>query len=203
MKIKVTISGTTPLLMNRFHEAAEVAVSGGTTVTFKGDKGTPREQAEVKRYSDEQGRLYIPGPNIFACIIAAGTFHKAGKSKLTTLRTSLIPAGVMVDDLVCNLIDADGNPLTEWEVDSRSVVIPATGGRIMCHRPRVDAWSAMFTLDVDTTMFSPALVRAVVDDAGKKIGLGDFRPARKGPFGRFVVSHWDVQKEEGMLAKAA
>lgn len=203
MKIKVTISGITPLLMNRFHEAAEVAVSGGTSVTFKGDKGTPREQAELKRYSDAQGRLYIPGPNIFACIIAAGTFHKAGKSKLTTLRTSLIPAGVMVDDLVCNLIDADGDPLTEWEVDSRSVVIPATGGRIMCHRPRVDVWSAAFTLDVDTTMFSPALVRSVVDDAGKKIGLGDFRPARKGPFGRFVVSHWEAQKEEGECEKAA
>lgn len=203
MKIKVTISGITPLLMNRFHEAAEVAVSGGTSVTFKGDKGTPRQQAEVKRYFDEDGRLYIPGPNIFACIIAAGTFHKAGKSKLTTLRTSLIPAGVMVDDLVCNLTDANGDPLTDWEVDSRSVVIPSTGGRIMCHRPRVDDWDSTFTLDVDASMFSPALVRAIVDDAGKKIGLGDFRPARKGPFGRFVVSHWEVQKEEGALAKAA
>lgn len=203
MKIRVTISGITPLLMNRFHEGAEVAVSGGTSVSFRGDKGTPREQATVKLYSDEDGLLYVPGPNLFACIIAAGTFHKAGKSKLTTMRTSLIPAGIMVDDLVCNLTDVDGKLLTEWEVDSRSVVIPSTGGRIMCHRPRVDEWHTTFTLDVDSTMFSPTLVRAVVDDAGKKIGLGDFRPARKGPFGRFVVSHWEIVKEEGALAKAA
>lgn len=203
MKINVTIQGITPLIMNRFTEAAEVAVSGGTTVTFKGDKGTPRAQAEAKRYSDQAGHLYIPGPNIFACIIAAGTFHKAGKSKLTTMKTSLIPAGLMVDDLVCNLTNADGEFLTEWEVDSRSVVIPSTGGRIMCHRPRVDIWYASFTLDVDGTMFSPALVRAVVDDAGKKVGLGDFRPARKGPFGRFVVSRWEMAKEEGQLKKAA
>lgn len=204
MKIAVTIQGTTPLLMNRFTEAAEVAVSGGTAVTFKGDKGTPREQATAKRYADSEGFLYIPGPNIFACLIAAGTFHKAGKSKLTTLKTSLIPAGVMVAELACILTNEDGEPLTEWEVDSRSVVIPSTGGRVMCHRPRIDAWNTRFTLDVDTTMFSPALVRAVVDDAGKKIGLGDFRPARKGPFGRFVVSHWDIVKAEGEeLAKAA
>lgn len=204
MKIAVTIQGTTPLLMNRFTEAAEVAVSGGTAVTFKGDKGTPREQATAKRYADSEGFLYIPGPNIFACLIAAGTFHKAGKSKLTTLKTSLIPAGVMVEELACILTNEDGEPLTEWEVDSRSVVIPSTGGRVMCHRPRVDAWNTRFTLDVDTTMFSPALVRAVVDDAGKKIGLGDFRPARKGPFGRFVVSHWDIVKAGGEeLAKAA
>lgn len=196
MKINVQITGITPLLMNRFTEAAEVQVSGGTAVTFRGDKGTPRDQAASKRYADEQGRLYIPGPNIFSAIIAAGTFHKAGKSKLTTMKTSLIPAGVMVDDLVCLLTNEHGEPLTEWEVDSRSVVIPSTGGRIMAHRPRVDVWNATFTLDVDSTMFTPNLIRAVVDDAGKKIGLGDYRPARKGPFGRFVVTKWEVAESE-------
>lgn len=200
MKINVTIQGSTPLLMNRFGAEAEVQVSGGTAVTFKGDKGTPREQAAKKRYADDDGALYIPGPNLFACLIAAGTFHKAGKSKLTTMKTSLIPAGVAVDELVCPLTDEHGTPLTEWEVDSRSVVIPSTGGRIMAHRPRVDAWRCSFTLDVDTSMFTPNLIRAVVDDAGKKIGLGDFRPARKGPFGRFVVVGWDVVEAE---AKAA
>ena len=200
MKINVQITGVAPLLMNRFTEAAEVQVSGGTTISFKGDKGTPRQQAEPKRYADDQGRLYIPGPNIFAAIIAAGTFHKAGKSKLTTMKTSLIPAGLMVDDVVCLLTDEAGAPMKEWEVDSRSVVIPSTGGRIMAHRPRVDAWSTTFTLDVDTTMFTTNLVRAVVDDAGKKIGLGDYRPARKGPFGRFVVTKWEVAEAERLKA---
>lgn len=192
MKIQVTIQGSSPLLMNRFTEANEIAVSGGTAVTFKGDKGTPREQATPKRYANEAGELFVPGANIYAALIAAGTFHKSGKSKLTTMKTSLIPAGLMIDDLVCPLHDEQGQPLTTWEVDSRSVVIPSTGGRIMCHRPRVDAWLCTFTVDVDTTMFPPNLIRALVDDAGKKIGLGDYRPARKGPFGRFVVSKWEV-----------
>lgn len=200
MKIQVTISGITPLLMNRFHEANEVAVSGGTTTTYRGDKGTPREQALPKRYADEEGRLYIPGPNIFAAMVAAGGFHKAGKSKLTTMRTSLIPAGIMVEDLVCPLHNADGEPISDWEIDSRSVVIPSTGGRIMCHRPRVDSWFCTFTVEIDTTMFSPNLVRAVIDDAGKKIGLGDYRPARKGPFGRFVVTNWEVIEQDAQIA---
>jgi hypothetical protein len=30
----------------------------------------------------------------------------------------------------------------------------------------------------------------VIDAAGKRVGLGDFRPACKGPFGRFVVTNW-------------
>lgn len=195
MKVAVTIQGITPLLMNRFTEASEVSVSGGTSPVLRGDKGTPREQAERKRYADEQGNLFIPGANIFACIIAAGTFHKAGKSKITTQKTSLIPAGIIISEIVCPIKGS------AWEVDSRSVVIPSTGGRIMCHRPRVDNWSTTFTLEIDERMFTPNLVRAIVDDAGSKIGLGDYRPSRKGPFGRFVVNGWEVV--ETALSKAA
>lgn len=190
MKIQATIEGLTPLLMNRFTEESEVKLTSGTTATYKGDKGTPRQQAEPKRYADDKGMLYVPGPSIFAALIAAGVFHKAGKSKLTTMKTSLVPAGILVEDLVCPL------GTDKWEVDSRSVVIPSTGGRVMCHRPRVDNWSCTFSLDVDTSMFAPSLVRALVDDAGKKIGLGDYRPARKGPFGRFVVRKWDVVEDD-------
>lgn len=190
MRIKVTIEGVTGLLMNRFHEAAEVAVGSGTTATFKGSKGTPREQAELKAYKDrDSGMLYVPGVNVFSCLISAGRFHKAGKSKLTTQKTSLIPAGLSVEELVCPL------GTKAFEVDSRSVVIPSTGGRVMCHRPRLDKWSCSFTLLIETDMFDPKLVRALVDDAGRKVGLGDYRPERKGPFGKFVVTGWVEQKE--------
>ena len=186
MRVSVTIQGMTPLLMNRFTEASEVAVGSGTSVTFKGDPGSPRNQADPKCYKDDEGNLFIPGPNIFACLIEAGKFHKSGKSKLTTLKSSIIPAGVMVEELICSLGTKD------WEVDSRSVVNPSTGGRRMCHRPRLDDWTCEFTVDIDDTMFSPDLIRLIVDDAGKKVGLGDYRPTRKGPFGRFVVKKWDV-----------
>ena len=36
--------------------------------------------------------------------------------------------------------------------------------------------------------------RAIVDDAGKKVGLGNFWPSCKGSFGRWVVVHW-VERE--------
>lgn len=80
MQIKVKIRGVTPLIMNRFTEKAEVAVSGGTSLAFHGDKGTPRDQAASKRYCDDAGRLFIPGTNIFASLVQAGAFHKSGKS---------------------------------------------------------------------------------------------------------------------------
>ncbi len=187
--IRVRIQGVTPLLMNRFTEESEVKVSGGTSAVQIGDKGTPRAQAEKKAYKDDDGNLYVPGPNIFSCIIQAGTFHKVGKSKVTTSKSSLIPAGIAVEEIICPL------HTTDFEVDSRSVVIPSTGGRIMCHRPRLDAWEVEFTLSVDTDMFAPNFVRQLLDDAGKKVGLGDYRPSRKGPFGRFVVVGWEILAE--------
>lgn len=188
--VKVTIKGITPLLMNRFTSEAEISVSSGHSPAIKssGSKGTPREQAERTAYKDNKtGELYVPGPNVFSCLIAAGTFHKVGKSKVTTMKSSLVPAGIMITEIVLPLGTKD------FEVDSRRVVIPSTGGAIMKHRARVDEWQLTFTLEVDEEVFSLDFVRLLVDDAGKKIGLGDYRPSRKGPFGRFVVTHWEPE----------
>jgi hypothetical protein len=77
-----------------------------------------------------------------------------------------------------------------WQVDTRAVRIPSTGGRILCHRPSFNDWRISFTVSVDTSMMTVKLLREIIDAAGKRIGLGDFRPSCKGPFGKFVVVAW-------------
>ena len=74
------------------------------------------------------------------------------------------------------------------------IFIPSTGGRIMKHRARLDEWSVVFTLDIDETIFDEKFTRQLVDDAGQKVGLGDFRPDRKGLFGKFKVIKWKIIK---------
>lgn len=192
--INVEIQGGSPLLMNRFTEQAAAKISAGTTVVSVGSRGTPREQAEPKLYTSADGAPMIPGPNVFRGIIDAGQFHKANKRQLTTAKSSLIPAAIQIETFECPILNPFGGPVI-WEVDSRSVVNPATGGRMMCHRPRFDAWKIAFTLKVDDRMFDESICRALIDDFGSKIGLGDFRPARKGPFGRSLVVHWEWTKE--------
>lgn len=188
MLIKTTLSGITPLLLNRFTEAAQQKVSQGTSIAIRGSQGTPREQAEPKLYLGSDGKPALPAPNLLRAFVDAGVFIKAGKSKLSTQRTSLVPAGLSIVEIEL--------PITpyKWEVDSRSVVIPSTGGRVMAYRPRFDEWRVSLTLDVDTTMFGEPLVRELVDLAGQRIGVGDFRPARRGPFGRFKVISWRKEK---------
>jgi hypothetical protein len=78
----------------------------------------------------------------------------------------------------------------EYLIDSRPVVIPATKGRIMCHRPRFNEWGISFDIEYDNVLLKESELRKVIDDAGSRVGLLDFRPERKGPFGRFMVTEW-------------
>lgn len=184
-KITVTIEGTTPLLCNRFTDEAQMAATRGTRMTAVGDKGTPIDQAKGKLYIGHDGKPMIPQPNLFRCLIDAGQFFKAGRSKITTQKTSMIPACVEVEGLELPIRHRE-----PWAVDTRAVRIPSTGGRILCHRPCFHDWRIAFSLNIDDEMIHPKLMREIVDAAGKRIGLGDFRPACKGPFGKFVVVHW-------------
>lgn len=200
--ILIAVHGTSPLLMNRFTDETAARVSAGTSVITVGSRGSPREQAEPRLYTTSEGAPMIPGPNLYRAIIDAGTFHKTGRRQLTSGKSSLIPAGISLSEIECPIEHPDAQPVI-WEIDSRSVVIPATGGRIMAHRPRFDAWRIRFTLKVDDKMFDEAIVRSLVDDAGSKIGIGDFRPSRKGPFGRFTVVNWLRYTDSQMLSHPA
>lgn len=183
--IEVTIEGTTPLLCNRFTDAAQMAATNGTRIASVGERGSPQDQAQARLYLGHDGKPMVPQPNLFRCLIDAGKFFKNGKSKVSTQKSSLIPACLEIEGLEVPIKHND-----PWTVDTRPVRIPSTGGRILCHRPCFNDWRLSFTLNVDTDMISVKLVRDLVDAAGKRIGLGDFRPDCKGPFGKFVVTRW-------------
>jgi hypothetical protein len=198
MRISITIQGTTPLLLNRFTDAAAQAATSGMRGSSAGaDRGTPREIADSKLYLDSNGKCVIPQPNLLRCLVDGGAFHKLGKKQITTKESSLVYA--------CADITGLSIPIKHkqpWSVDIRPVVIPATKGRILCPRPRFDDWSLTFELVLETDIIGANLIRRIVDDAGKKIGLGDFRPARKGPFGKFVVVAWKEVPEEALREAA-
>lgn len=187
--VKITINGVTPLLLHRFTDAAQQkATAGSGTSIAVGDHGTPREQAEECLYLDEHGTIIMPGPNLFRCLIEAGKFFKIGKKQITTQKSSLIPAVLELNELAIPI-----NYDEDWTVDTRPVRIPATGGRILRHRPCFNNWGLTFTLGIETEEMNEKLVRQIVDAAGRKIGLGDFRPDCKGPFGKFVVDSWQTE----------
>jgi hypothetical protein len=64
-------------------------------------------------------------------------------------------------------------------------------------------WALNLTLNLDTDFVDPKLMRQIVDDAGKRVGLGDFRPACKGPYGKYSVTRWVAVEDEIPLRVAA
>jgi hypothetical protein len=104
----------------------------------------------------------------------------------------MIPACVNIIESMIPIKSKKG-----WSVDSRPVRIPSTGGRILAFRPIFFDWELDFTLELDTDIISLLLLRQIVDDAGKRVGLGDYRPDKKGPFGKYVVTKWQVKRKKG------
>ena len=187
--INIEITGTTPMLVHKFTDKEQLKASLGQSSVSIGDKGEPYEQAEDCLYKSTDGRPTVPQPNLFACIMAAGKFFKDGKNKITTTKSSILTGCVDIHGVEFP-IDYK-NP---WTVDTRPVRIPSTGGRILRHRPKFDDWKLSFMVSLDTSIMHEKTFREIVDAAGKRIGLGDFRPDCKGPFGKFVVTKWIIEK---------
>lgn len=190
MELNVTIKGTTGLICNRFtDEAAEGATNGTRGTSAAADRGTPLEIAQKKLYIGLGGKPMIPQPNLLRCIVEGGRFTKIGKAHVTTAKSSIMYACVDIQGAEIPLIHEQ-----PWKVDTRAVRIPSTGGRILAHRPIFDDWQLEFVVDLDTSIMGEKTFRQIVDDAGQRIGLGDFRPQCKGPYGRFKVVSWQVVK---------
>ena len=171
--ISCSIQGLSPLLMHRFPMQQVIAI----------EKMSPEEQAELAAYRiPESDELYIPGLAIQRCMVGAATYSKGkGRSSLQ----KVVAACVLVTPEYCGL------HMSDYVIDARPIVVPATKGRVIRYRPRLDNWDVSFQIEYDHTLLTEAQLRTVLDDAGSRVGLLDFRPEKKGPFGRFMVVSWN------------
>lgn len=180
--ITVEIRGTSPLLIHRFGEDAEQAKATRRIVV---DQRDPLTEATKHAYIAPDGTYYFSAFAIPNAMGAAGSNHKV-KGSRKTLRF-IVPSAVRVTADTITILNGEG-PAKRFEVDSRPVTIPATKGRIMRHRPRFDCWGAKFDLVIDDSAISPETAHQLLNEAGQSIGIGDFRPEKRGPFGTFRVT---------------
>jgi hypothetical protein len=184
--IQVKITGTSPLLLCRFPENSEQEKSTRQVLV---DKGTPREQAQRAAYVDKDGRFYFPGPAIPKLLREAAANHKLRGSRRSA--KYVVPGAVRIKEDGVVILNGDGqSPARDFEIDSRPVCIPSTKGRIMCHRPRWDFWSAKFTLVVNDQVLPVDFINTLLVEGSQQIGIGAFRPEKSGPYGTFLVSEW-------------
>lgn len=181
--VEVEIKGTSPLLINRFKENDEhvEAVKKST----KKDYGTPRQQAEATAYRDgEDGKIWIPTNWITGAIRTVASDYKLPGTRKSVKSIS----GGAVVPCEEKAYFTQGYELKHIEIDSRPVVIQRA--RIMRHRSRLENWSVKLTMQIDDEILPIEHVHSILSDAGRRAGLGDFRPQRGGPFGRFMITSW-------------
>jgi hypothetical protein len=174
--------------MHRFGEQNEAEEE---IRTIRQERGTTRERAEQAAYRQADETLYAPSTWFFRSMIEVGAYRKQRGSRKSL--KYIVPAAVVVTTDIIPLLGMDGSPLKEFEVDARPVVIPSTKGRIMCYRPRIEVWQAEIPIEVDTTILGVEDIHQLLEDAGRRQGVGDFRPEKKGPFGRFQITKWDFK----------
>ena len=185
--VEVVIRGVTPLLVHKFSDGATV---GASTRRVASAPPNPRAEATKAAYVRANGEFYISAFCIGGTMKAAGGGHKM-KGSRKSLRF-VVPSAVMVKTDTITILRDDLKPYTDFEVDARPVTIPATKGRIMRYRPRWDTWKLRFGLEIDEDMLNLDDAQMLLTEGGASYGIGDFRPEKSGPFGRFVIESWQV-----------
>jgi hypothetical protein len=90
------------------------------------------------------------------------------------------------------MIEPEKIPLgtKDYEVDIRAVNIK--GSRVLRGRAKIPKWKAEFYIIYDKTLLSDIkLLRTILEDAGVRVGLLDYRPQKGGPFGTFIVTKFE------------
>lgn len=179
----VTIQGVSPLLMNR-----PSAMIGDISKDKKAFKDDPRGMAEDKLYINN-GELYIPSTHIQGSLVEAGKAKKVvGKGKSTYSKIVGYAVTIEPFEIV--------HKIQKWEVFSVLAVNPMTKGRNLLHRPILKKWEADFRVTFDESEVQESIMKELLDIAGRIAGIGDWRPSKKGPYGKFQVTSWKELKEK-------
>lgn len=179
-KVKVELKGVTPLLMNNPQSMIDKAQGEMKQITAKYDL---EQDAKKLAYKTKSGELYIPATAIKGCLIGGASYRKFGKHTAKPI----LSAGVFIvpDQVLLGT--------KKYELDIRTVVIQRQ--RVVKARPTIKDWKVSFELNYDETLINDgeSMIKPILEDAGKRVGLLDFRPQKLGSFGTFEVTKWQEE----------
>ena len=105
----------------------------------------------------------------------------------------MVREGMLVEETIFHY-DADHYGVTLEELSKTtqfSAVVVVQRSRIMRTRSQFEEWACTFVLDCDDELIDRSKVEAWLRIAGKRIGLGDWRPEKSGLRGRFIVASFE------------
>lgn len=174
----VKIEGTSPIIFHRWsNEAvAEKAKAAKNSAAKKSDN------VESYVYRCEDGTIGLPGMYLRGAVIEAGRYRQdprsPRKSMMDMLKAAIVP-----------LTEIGSLGKAEWDyLDERRVTVQRAG--ITRVRPAfLTGWQVSIDLLCNLPEYvPPAVLLSLLTDAGRIIGVADFRPT----YGRFQVTSFDI-----------
>jgi len=191
-RIKVKLVGITPLLMNKItpEKLQDESKSKMRSQVYDAEKDA-REGAYID-VIDGKEQLYIPSEAVYAMIVQTSAAYRpiGAKGGSRSSMRSILAGGLRIEPNKIPLGKSD------YEVDLRRVRIKsASGASVARARAKVFPWEAKFTILYYKLLISEAnakQLQSILEDAGIRMGLLDFRPQHLGWFGTFKVDQFEV-----------
>lgn len=185
--IKVTIKSISPMLMHSDVTANPLGFWSKELKKYTSKRKKTDEDHEAissvefqaSCYYDE-GKYVIPSANIEACMLASAKQFKLG----TTIKQAVI----VPEDATFDFEHSDLTPEKLYSkaqyVDMRTVKVGTS--KTIRTRPIFHSWESTFEVFLDEDKMNPEQVIDIISNAGKYVGLGDYRPR----YGRFEIKNW-------------
>lgn len=205
MQYRITLKGLDPgLLVHNGYAVVDIDSPEKLEIEqITKKRGSDRTAADVVRlreleclrgfYTDEEGFPTLPGEMLRAVIEEAARKTKQGpavREGLIVLPDIEFDPGEALRGIPCTQL------ATRKDVQHIAKVNVQRSATTRC-RPLFRDWHVAFTADVYEDLVDEAMLRQWLHTAGRRIGIGDWRPGKSGGvFGRFEVVSIDPVEEE-------
>jgi len=177
-RFEVELTGDADMLFHRWNcEAVEAKAKAA-----KGSAAKKTDDVESYVYRDDTGSLCVPGEYVRQSIIGAAKYRQDPRSPRKSAQ-DLVKAAVI------SLTDLASLGVTEWDYEHRCRVQVQRSGITRVRPALKKGWKATFLFMVNLPEYvSPDFVHGLLVDAGRLVGIADFRPT----YGRFRVTRFEV-----------
>ena len=180
--VRVPLIGTSPLIVHKFSEKAKRqmldAAQGRKTPKQAKD---PEAEYEASFYRHDDGGYGFPVIAFKAATVGAARFY--GKSvPMTALRQFVFMDAELSKVDGMKLVRLSGEPHMREDVCRVGM-----GSADLRYRPEFTEWSTSVDVTFVTAMLTRDSVLSLIDAGGMGVGVGEWRPEKKGDFGTYRI----------------
>jgi|SRR5215831_19250281 len=206
-RFRITLKGLPPgMLQNRMGIDELLALRDKTGKKSKSAaRPSLEDEAASHVHLNGDGHACAPNTMLMSCLMNAGVFIRLDqKRQLSTKESSLLPGLLLLEgESFPLLLPGDGDEAkwgySPWRYEVRQGRNPNGGEAVCIVRPLFEKWAISFTAMLDIDQLAEDTFLRLFTLGGTRIGIGDFRPQRKGTFGMFAVTRWERTEGEVSL----